>query len=111
MESDRAVPESPGFKQLELLVRNLGDELASFRRRAQVAEARVRTLESALSNGGDELTLDRVRALEAENADLRARLGHAAQRARQLAARVKFIRQQQAKVAGTNGGNSSGVTA
>lgn len=103
MESDRAVPESQGFKQLEQLVHNLGDELAAFRKRAQAAEARVRVLEGAMSNGADDLTLDRVRALEAENADLKSRLGHAAQRTRQLAARVKFIRQQQARVPGANG--------
>ena len=111
MESDRVVPESQGFKQLEQLVRNLGDELAAFRKRAQVAEARVRVLEGALSHGGDELTLDRVRALEAENADLKARLGHAAQRTRQLAARVKFMRQQQARVPSANGGSTAGATA
>ena len=103
MESDRAVPESQGFKQLEQLVHNVGDELAAFRKRAQIAEARVRVLEGALSNGADDLTLDRVRALELENADLRARLGHAAQRTRQLAARVKFMRQQQGRVPGANG--------
>jgi hypothetical protein len=111
LESDRAVPESQGFKQLEQLVRNLGDELATFRRRAQLAEARVRVLEGALGGDGDGLSIDRVRALEAENADLKARLGHAAQRTRQLAARVKFIRQQQAKVPGSNGGSAPGVTA
>lgn len=111
MESDRAVPESQGFKQLEQLVHNLGDELAAFRKRAQIAEGRVRVLEGALSGGGDEVSIDRVRALEAENADLRARLGHAAQRTRQLAARVKFIRQQQAKVPNSNGGSATGVTA
>jgi hypothetical protein len=105
------VPESPGFKQLEQLVHNLGDELAAFRKRAQIAEARVRMLEGALSSGGDEVSIDRVRALEAENADLKARLGHAAQRTRQLAARVKFIRQQQqARVPSANGG-SAGATA
>ncbi|MBC7897330.1 MAG: hypothetical protein H7066_18075 [Cytophagaceae bacterium] len=111
MESDRAVPESQGFKQLEQLVRSLGDELATFRKRAQLAEGRVRLLEGALSGGADEISVDRVRALAAENADLKARLGHAAQRTRQLAARVKFIRQQQAKVPSSNGGSATGVTA
>lgn len=104
MESDPAVAESTAFKQLEQLVRNLGDELATFRRRAQVAEARVRSLEAAVAQGGDELSLERARALEVENADLKLRLSHAAQRTRQLAARVKFIRQQQGRGPATNGG-------
>jgi hypothetical protein len=88
------------LRQLELLVRALGDELAGFRRRAQVAEARVRALESAASAGSDLASLERVQALEAENADLKARLSFAAGRSRQLAARVKFVRQQGARPAG-----------
>lgn len=97
MESDRAAPESVAFRQLEQLVRNLGDELAAFRKRAQVAEARVRTLEATVAQGGDPASLERLAAIEKENAELRARLGHAASRTRQLAARVKFMRQQQAR--------------
>ena len=103
MESDRAAPESPAFRQLEQLVRNLGDELAAFRKRAHAAESRMRSLEAAVAQGGDALSLDRLAALEAENAELKARLGHAAQRTRQLAARVKFMRQQQGRVGTTAG--------
>lgn len=109
METDRALPESPAFKQLEVLVRNLGDELATFRKRAHTAEARVRVIETAVAQGGDMLSLDRLRALEVENADLAARLAHASQRTRQLAARVKFIRQQQVRPSSSSG--SAGIAA
>jgi hypothetical protein len=89
------VPESTAFRQLEQLVRHLGDELTFFRKRAHAAEARVRSLEAAVAAGGNEQSLERLAALEAENGELRSRLDHAAQQARQLAARVKFMRQQQ----------------
>lgn len=102
MESERAPAESPAFKQLEQLVRNLGDELSTFRKRAHAAESRVRTLEAALAQGGSELSLERLSALASENADLKARLDHASQKARQLAARVKFIRQQQGRTPANN---------
>ena len=86
--------ESPAFYQLEQLVRGLGDELSAFRKRAQVAESRVRVLEAAVALGGDEAIMERLRTLEAENAELLARLTYATQRSRQLVARVKFMRQQ-----------------
>ncbi|MGQ0649065.1 MAG: hypothetical protein ACT4P7_16030 [Gemmatimonadaceae bacterium] len=111
MESERAQAESPAFKQLEHLVRSLGEELATFRKRAHAAEARVRSLEAAVAMGGDEAILERLRALDAENTDLKARLGHAAQRTRQLAARVKFIRQQNGRPSGSSGGTPAGAGA
>jgi len=43
--SDSERPEIIAFRDLEQLVRHLGDELAGFRRRALLAEARVRDLE------------------------------------------------------------------
>jgi hypothetical protein len=95
--SDREVAESVAFRQLEQLVRHLGDELASFRRRAHAAEARVRVLETAVEQGGDSASLERLRALEVENADLKARVAFASDRTRQLLARVHFLRQQQGR--------------
>ena len=48
MASDSELPESEAaFADLEKLVHHLGDELASFRRRALQAEARVKALESS----------------------------------------------------------------
>ena len=89
-------PEVAAFRQLEQLVRHLGDELAAFRRRAQAAEARVRALEALLAQprtAGE----DAVAALEAENAALRARVQFATDRTRQVLSRVQFLRQQQSR--------------
>ena len=95
--SDSVRPETAAFRELETLVRHLGDELAGFRRRALLAEARLRDLE-----GGDaapamvqqrELS-DRCTQLEHENAALRGRLEAATARTRQVLDRVRFIRQQ-----------------
>ncbi len=85
---------SPAVRQLEQLIRALGEELASFRRRAQAAEARVRALEAASVNGGDLTAIDRLHALEEENAELKARLAYGTAKARAIAARMKFVRQQ-----------------
>ncbi len=99
-------PESPAFRQLEQLVHHLGEELAGFRRRALAAEARVRVLETAMQQGGDSASLERLRILEDENADLRARVVYATERTRQLLARVHFLRQQQGRAipGATSGG-------
>jgi uncharacterized protein YceH (UPF0502 family) len=106
--SDHARAELPGLRELEQLVRHLGDELAAFRRRALQAEARVRELESAPEPAAadpppranavaapDVATLEaRIAELEAENAALESRLGAAADRTRQMMERVHFLRQQ-----------------
>jgi hypothetical protein len=41
-------PEAIAFRELDTLVRNLGDQLAGYRRRAMAAEARTRELEGLL---------------------------------------------------------------
>ena len=95
--SDSERPEVLAFRELEKLVRHLGDELAGFRRRALLAEARVRDLESEGSQPdvrqqrelGDKLT-----QLEHENAVLRGRLESATARTKAMLDRVRFIRQQ-----------------
>ncbi len=95
--SNPELPESAAFRQLEQLVRHLGEELTSFRRRALSAESRVRVLETAMEHGGDSASLERLRTLETENSDLRARVVFATERTRQLLARVHFFRQQQSR--------------
>ncbi len=89
---DAAVAES--FRDLEHLVRNLGDELATFRKRAQLAESRLKAL--GASPAGDASAEERVAALQAENAKLRARLATAGDRTRVMLDRVRFLRQQHA---------------
>ena len=95
--SDSVRPEIVAFRELETLVRHLGDELAGFRRRALLAEARVRELESQgtspVMQQQRELS-DQVTQLEHENAALKGRLDAATARTKQMLDRVRFIRQQ-----------------
>jgi hypothetical protein len=95
--SDSVRPEIVAFRELETLVRHLGDELAGFRRRALLAEARVRELEgqgtSPVVQQQRELS-DQVTQLEHENAALKGRLDAATARTKQMLDRVRFIRQQ-----------------
>ncbi len=95
--SDSARPDSAAFRELEQLVRHLGDELAAFRRRALLAEARVRELEGGEASPVLEEQRDmgeRVSRLEQENAALHGRLESALTRTRVVLDRVRFIRQQ-----------------
>lgn len=81
------------FRELEHLVRNLGEELSGFRKRAHAAEARLKAIATS-GGGGDERAEERVAQLEKENAALRARLQTAAQRTRTMLEKVRFLRQQ-----------------
>lgn len=90
--SDSARPEVAAFAELEMLVKHLGDELASFRRRALQAEARVKSLESTGVKGV--VSPERVQFLEKENAGLTTRLDAARARTQQMIDRVRFLRQQ-----------------
>jgi hypothetical protein len=95
--SDSERPEALAFRELEQLVRHLGDELAGFRRRALVAEARVRELEQEGSKPGarEQRELgDHLTRLEHDNAVLRGRLESATARTKAMLDRVRFIRQQ-----------------
>ena len=90
--SDSVRPEETAFAELEQLVKHLGDELASFRRRALQAEARLKGLESTGVKGV--VSPERVQYLERENAGLNTRLEAARTRTQQMIDRVRFLRQQ-----------------
>ena len=95
--ADSVRPEIASFRELETLVRHLADELAGFRRRALLAEARVRELEAQGTGPAAQQhreTADKVTQLEHENAALKGRLDAATARSRQMLDRVRFIRQQ-----------------
>jgi predicted nucleic acid-binding Zn-ribbon protein len=89
-DSDR--PELRAFRELENLVRHLGEELAAFRRRAIAAETQLR--EAGQTPRGPSASSDRVAELDAENQALRARTAAAEDRVRQMLDRVRFLRQQ-----------------
>lgn len=95
--SDSVPPEISALRELELLVHHLGEELATFRRRALVAEARLREQEEhdAQPRKQQQRQLaERCTILEHENAALKTRLESATTRTRQMLDRVRFIRQQ-----------------
>jgi predicted nucleic acid-binding Zn-ribbon protein len=98
--SGSARPEHAAFAELDRLVRSLGEELAFFRRRALEAERRLRELvpetgAGHASGASPEALRSRISELEQENQTLRARLDEAVSRTRQMADRVRFLRQQQ----------------
>ena len=97
MASDSERPEEAAFRELEKLVRHLGEELAAFRRRALQAEARLKTIDASAVQG--RVSPERVAKLERENAELKKRLEAARERTRQVLDRVRFLRQQHEGVA------------
>ena len=82
------------MQELNALVRHLADDLASFRRRALVAEARVKEIESQEAGSVNVDLVTRCSELERENERLRSRLDSAGTRAKQMLDRVRFLRQQ-----------------
>ncbi|MBV6522750.1 MAG: hypothetical protein MNPFHGCM_02900 [Gemmatimonadaceae bacterium] len=92
--SERDPSDLAAFRQLEQVVRHLGETLAAFRRRALQAEARVRALEAAAVPGVIGMEA-RVRELEAELAEARSRLLFAGERTQQILDQVRFLRQQE----------------
>jgi hypothetical protein len=88
-------PDALAFRELEVLVRYLGEELTAFRSRAHAAEARLKAI-GARGGGHDGHAEERVAQLEEENRRLRARVDGAAERTRKMLERVRFLRQQHA---------------
>jgi hypothetical protein len=108
LESDNQRPEIAAYRELNQLVRLLGDELANFRRRALQAESQLRSIEARGVSGAE---LRRLDALEAENVTLRRRVERGAEQAQAILERVRFLRQQhgqqsrsQAAAGGAGGG-------
>jgi hypothetical protein len=92
--SDNAQADLKPLKELETLVRHLADELAGFRRRALVAEARLKEIEAQEGGVVNVDLASRCSQLERENEKLQDRLEAASARAKQMLDRVRFLRQQ-----------------
>ena len=88
-----SVDDLAAFHELEQLVRNLGEELAGFRRRALASESRLKLLEAS-NPPRDLFSHERLAAVEQENSDLRQRLAAATERTNQVVAQLRFLRQQ-----------------
>ena len=86
--SDSERPDLVAFQELEHLIQALADEMASWRRRAHEAEAKVKAVPAS---GGKASAA----ALEKENRELRERLESARVRTKQLLEKLRFLRQQQ----------------
>ena len=86
--------EIVAFKELEALVRSLGEELATFRRRAIAAEAQLKEAGQTPRVSGTGEAVDRASELELENQALRERVTRAEERIRHMMDRVRFLRQQ-----------------
>jgi predicted nucleic acid-binding Zn-ribbon protein len=105
-------PELRAYKELETLVRNLGEELAAFRRRALSAESQLKDsghshASKAGAGGRTAAVGERLSELETENDTLRTRLDRAEERVRQMMDRVRFLRQQlQSQTSGAGAGRS-----
>jgi hypothetical protein len=94
LASDSDRPEITAFLELEHLVRNVGEALASFRRRALAAEARTK---DGIDARGDGISRRSAAELESEAKELRERLDLATERTQQMLERVRFLRQQQSR--------------
>lgn len=103
MESSHERPEDAALRELEAVLRAVGEEMVALRKRAQLAEARVRELERGTQLALDPITKgaspadERVDDLERQNVELQERLDTARDRAAALADRLKFLRQQYAE--------------
>jgi IS1 family transposase len=100
--SDHELPDAQAIRQLEQLVKHLGEELAAFRRRAFHAEGKLRTYESSTSTG-DLFAEQRAARLERENGELRSRLAYATERTRGVLEQVRFLRQQATRPVSNSG--------
>lgn len=88
-------PELRAYRELETLVHSLGEELATFRKRAIHAENQLRDASAATRESrGASASPEQVAELSAENQALRTRLSRAEERVRQMLDRVRFLRQQ-----------------
>jgi hypothetical protein len=82
------------MQELDKLVRHLADDLASYRRRALIAEARLKEVESQDGGVANLELAARVNQLERDNERLQGKLESASARAKQILDRVRFLRQQ-----------------
>ena len=85
-------PDAAAFRELDGVIRRLVDELASFRKRALAAEAKLKGYEAA--TGPDSKAGARLARLEEENAKLRSQVDKAKTSTKGMLERVRFLRQQ-----------------
>ena len=94
MQSDNDRPEIAAFLELENLVRNVGETLAGFRRRALAAEGQLREMSTGAKGAGAK-SYRNAAELEVQVGELSEKLDQATSRTQQMLERVRFLRQQQ----------------
>lgn len=87
-------PDVAAFEELRFLMQQVGEELSGFRRRAQLAEQRLKTIATGTGDGSSLAAEERVAQLEAENTRLRERLAQAEAQTEKMLEQVRFLRQQ-----------------
>ena len=92
-------PERQGLPALEAMVARAVDELRGLRERSSAATSRTAELEALLGgfqSGADspQQMKERLDRIEAENLELRARVGQALETVERLLARVRFLENQ-----------------
>lgn len=101
------------LEQLEAVLRELGEELATWRARALKAESDTKGGGTGSRGGatprGDAESRGRVAELEVENRHLKSRVDAARSRVQELVTRLAFLEEQSREAAGTNGGASGSV--
>jgi predicted RNase H-like nuclease (RuvC/YqgF family) len=98
-EDSGAVAEQAAFSRLEGAIARMVEQRGRLTARAEAAEARVAELTEAVKRfTGDEAEagriMTRIRTLEEENADLRARLERARDGVDRMIARIRFLENQ-----------------
>lgn len=100
-------PDLQAVHELDALVRNLAEELSGFRRRALIAEARLKEIESTDGGAANIELARRIAHLEQANERLQDQLETATSRTKKMLDRVKFLRQQAQNGSGGLGGSAA----
>jgi cell division protein FtsB len=103
-DAERA--DARALDQLEAVLREVAEELATWRARALKAEGDQKGRGSAPRVDGDGR---RVGELEVENRQLRARVDAARTRVQDLLSRLAFLEEQSREVSGSSGASSGGA--
>jgi len=93
------------LEQLEAVLREVGEELATWRARALTAEPS----RGAAHARGDGESRGRAAELETENRQLRTRLEAARTRMQELVARLSFLEEQSREAAGSGSAAAGGT--
>lgn len=98
-EDSAAAPEQAAFSRLEGAIARMVEQHGRLAARAEAAEARAAELTEAVKRfTGDEAEagriMTRIRTLEEENADLRARLDRGRDGVDRMIARIRFLENQ-----------------